>query len=469
MARNSGVLQAGNIDIMNAIRNGATLDYQRRIPATTQANMKDNIEAITSDRMVRNQFIDALVNRIGTVIARNTVWDNPLSVFKRGMLTFGDTIEDVITGLVQSKEYSFKHDYESDLFKRHNVDVRSIFHKVTREEYYAITVNDMALRRAFLDDGGLSEFVNTLMSAPTTSDNWDEYLLTVSLFRQFEEQNGFYKVQVPNLNTLSATDSDAKAMLKRVRAMSSKLKILSTKYNPAGMPVFARPEDTVLFATPEVVANLDVEALAAAFNMDRAQVAMRIIEVPAEHFGIANCQAILTTDEFFVIADTVLENTSQYNPVSLGTNYFLHHHEIISCSQFVPAIMFTSDTVSDPVVIAPANVALGTATVTDANGENVTSAMPGSNVKVSFPITGDNLDAYEIGVDYDVSGAKSDKTMINNDGVLSIGDDETGTPLTVTGTVTYRPIDTPGATPSSATREVTVTVSAARPAWPPRA
>ena len=108
------------------------------------------------------------------------------------------------------------------------------------------------------------------------------------------------------------------------------------------MPVWARPEDLILITTPEVVANINVSTWAAAFNLDKQQMEAQIITVPRSRINIDGAQAILTTKDFFVIADNLLENTSQPNPVSLGQNYFLHHWEVISASLFVPAVMFLS-------------------------------------------------------------------------------------------------------------------------------
>src|SRR5699024_10061840 len=98
--------------------------------------------------------------------------------------------------------------------------------------------------------------------------------------------------------------------------------------------------DLVLFTTPQFNATVDVDALAASFNMERSTLAGRQITIPEEHFGLDGAQAILTTKDFFVIRDRVLRNTSVENPVGLLKNYFLHHHSMISQSRFAPAVLF---------------------------------------------------------------------------------------------------------------------------------
>ncbi|PGO61690.1 hypothetical protein, partial [Bacillus cereus] len=55
-----------NIEILNRIRNDATSDYQRRIPAATKGSVADVVQHLTSYTPHFNEFTDALINRVGT-------------------------------------------------------------------------------------------------------------------------------------------------------------------------------------------------------------------------------------------------------------------------------------------------------------------------------------------------------------------------------------------------------------------
>lgn len=91
--------------------------------------------------------------------------------------------------------------------------------------------------------------------------------------------------------------------------------------------------------TPAVAASLSVEVLSSIFHVELAEVNVRQIIV--DEFPIPNTVAMLTTQDFFILQDTLYENTSFYNAETLATNYYLHHWEIVSASPFVPAILFT--------------------------------------------------------------------------------------------------------------------------------
>lgn len=441
MPRNlGGVRPFDNIEIMNRIRNDASYDYQRRIPDVTKANVTETVRGLMQYTPAWNEFTDALINRVGSYITRDISWSNPLAPFKRNSLQFGDTIEEVQAGLLRAYSYSPDREYgEKAIFGTEKPDVASQFHTVNRQEFYKITVNRDQLRRAFLDDSGLQTYLNQILQMPSTSDSWDEFLLTMSLIREYQNGGGFWHTKVPDLQTLSAPEADAKALIKRVQACAGNLKFIDTKFNAGKMPVWADPSDLILITTPEVMANINVEAWAAAFNLDRAQMSAQIIQVPYSRLDVDGCQAILTTRDFFVIADNLLENTSQPNPVSLGQNYFLHHWEVISASLFVPAVMFWTGADDEKVnVVTPTELELKPDAFKHADGRNVSSTdpmLPGENGYTAFTIAGNNLADQEIPVEWSISGNKSPRTRVYNDGVFVIGADETASSVNISAKI----------------------------------
>lgn len=419
-----------NVDILNAIRKNAGLDYQRRIPAATKANIQETISDLWDYAPSRNEFLDALINKIGLTLIKSQLWTNPLAKWKRGMLEFGDTIEEINAGLLEAKVYDANRDYlEKDIFGAEYPDVQSSFHKVNRENYYKLTVKEPLLRRAFLSENGLSTFVSNLMQTPATSDQWDEFLLTCSLLPEYDRNGGFFKINVPDLTTVTANGNDARYALRRMREMAGNLQFISTRYNASGMPIAATPDELELIITPEANAAIDVEALAGAFNIDKSAIPSRTTIIPKEHFGIDGAQAIMTTRDFFVMADQRLETTSAANPIGLFQNYFFHHWEVVSASRFVPAILFTTDA-STPYVIDDYPVTgLNALVLTDINGDTATNAVRGSAVIVTgSAITQGTNNA----VRYELSGNVSPRTKISQTGVLLVSIDEASESLTVT-------------------------------------
>lgn len=425
-----------NAFILNAIRKNATSDYQRRVPEATKANIQDNMSNIMNHMATRNEFLNALVNQIGLVKVRNLNWNNPLGVFKIGELEFGESIEEVQVGLVGSYVYDADRDHlEKALFGQHRPNVQAAIHKINRQEYYPVTVNNTMLKRAFAPGNahGLDALLNEIMASPTTSDNYDEFMAMCSLFPEYENAGGFFNVNVQDMSDLDVSnETSAKALLKKIRAYTGKLQYLSPHYNASGMHSAAKVDDMVLLTTPEAQASIDVDALAATFNTSLAEVQSRVITIPQENFGMPGTQAILTTSDFFVVADTHYGMTSQPNAVGLTENFFLHHHQIISASPFVPAIRFSLDA-GDTITLTDTPVTeIASTGLEDRDGNAVTSAERGDYVQVLAAAGTTPEGGVNDSVRLELAGAESPRTYLTNTGALYPALDESSEKLTVT-------------------------------------
>ena len=421
-----------NVDILNAIRSDARYDYQNMVPEATKANIQETISGIMSDNITRNEFLSALINRIGSTLVRDISWKNPLAVFKQGMMSFGDTIEEVHMDFIKPTIYEEQRDYlERDVFGQAPPPAKSAFHTINRKEKFKVTVNRDVLRRAFLSDNGLAEMISQVMTVAASSDEWSEFLYMTQLFRLFDEKQGFYRMQIGDMNVFESDKNKTDAALKALRVAANKMQYPTPAFNPAGVHSFARPEDLVLIATPEFKANVDVTSLSAAFNRPDAEAPSHIITVPGEALGMADTSAILTSRQFFVIKDLLLENRSISNPEGLYDNYWLHHWSILSASPFTPAIAF--GTKPNTVVVTPkpeTNAEIQAITVTRSDG-TASSIMPPGSVRQAT-ITWKTAPANKgYATDWYLKNAQSKGTKVTNDGVITIGIDEPEAYLTL--------------------------------------
>lgn len=434
----------GNEAILMALAKGGSLEYQNRIPEATQRGMREVLDTLTEFRPLWNEFVAGLIGRIGKVIVRNNSWSNPLKRFKKGLLQNGEQVQEIQHGLIKARVVSnARAGMEADIFGYSSPYVESNFHHRNHQVMYPITVNDDALRQAFLEDNGIASFLSGLMAVPLTSDEHDEFLLMTQLLKEYEKRDGFFKVHIENISGDKPAEADVKEFLRRIKEYKAKMMFISTLYNPANMPV-ASPDDFVLFITPEANSAVDVYALAAAFNVKFEEVPYRVVVIPKENMPSPKCQAILTTTDFFQVYDTMLESTSMFNPANVTTNYFYHHRGIFSASRFIPAIMFTTDT---GTVVVPAKEFViktipgfhlydaASVEVDQTSGKLSRGMLYQAEVdKPTFETPEPSAEEYEalnIGWVWEVEGAKSNKTAFMYDGVLRIGSDEAAEKLTI--------------------------------------
>ena len=171
-------LSANTVDILNVIRNNATHNYKDYVPEATEDI--DSIRAIGNIIMsmpnLQNEFISSLVNRIAMVLITSKSYDNPWRFFKKGLLEYGETVEDVFVNL--AKVYSFDQETaESEVFKREKPDVRTAFHTMNYQKFYKVTISDRELRQAFLSLDGVTDLIAKIVESVYTSANYDEFLV----------------------------------------------------------------------------------------------------------------------------------------------------------------------------------------------------------------------------------------------------------------------------------------------------
>lgn len=431
-------LQATNAQILDAIRNEAGLEYQRRIPSATQGDVASTIAALQGNRPHMNEFVDSLMNRIGHVVIQNRIWSNPLAQFKRGMMNYGDTIEEVYVNLLTANRFDPNASHE-DVFKRSKPDVKTLFHSIDRQDQYPVTIEDKMLRRAFLDETGLQTLVGSVLQAPYNSDYYDEYLIMRNLLTEFAKNNQFYKVQIPDVLTSTSLEADTKGAIRLMKEYANRFKFMNNRYNASGVDTFTPEEDLVVFINANFDATIDVEVLAAAFNMSKAEYMGRRHLI--DDFGIDGCMAILADRNIFMCADTLIEFTSIYNPKALGWNYWLNHHGIYSLSRFMNAVMFTVEAGTsaslETVTVSGVTVAIddGTKTYAELGGElhlaaTVTGATDPVGADIPIPqgvawaITGAN---YPLGIG----------TYIDAEGTLHVDPHEPNKTLEISATTTY--------------------------------
>lgn len=453
-------MATNNTTIMGRVYLSATNDFQQRVPDPTIAGIDATSKFLFKPNNGRylNEFIDTYVNRIGDQIIHNKEWENPLRVFKGAAMRYGSSIQESAFKWIKAHTYNIN---DSALTKISAPEAAVWYHSVNREDRYDITIEYPDLRQAFLDEYGLNRLIDAVLTVPRNSDNYDEYLCMINQIAYYEHNWGFFKHHVSAEPTDEAT---GKEFLRAVRAYASKLKFPTALYSPVsaeyGIPVFANPEELVLFITADAMASVDVDTLSSIFQLDKADIKYRTVIVP--ELPVPNAFALLTTDAFFVCEDFLYANESFYDPSTYSTNYFLHHWEIVSCSPFVPAILFTTDAATDVPTLTQA--------VTDVEITAASQELkPGETTQMTVKLVG-TITANDLGitvepnaVTWSVSGktaaadgepiALNSATRVDRLGVLHVqkSDLEAGNVLHVTGTTSY-------VNPSGATTQHTKTV-----------
>lgn len=438
-------LSATSVEILNAIRNSATQNYQNFIPIATPntESIKEIGAIIMQYPTLQNEFLNALVNRIGRVIVTSKMYDNPWVMFKKGMLEFGETIEDIFVNIAKPFQYD-PAVAETNLFKREIPDVRATFHIMNYQKYYKSTVSNDQLRQAFLTWQGITDLIAKIVDAMYTGANYDEFLTMKYMLAKHIINGHLYPVTIP-----AATAENAKEIAADIKGISNKFEFLSTDYNLAGVQTHSVKNDQFMIVNSIFDAVMDVNVLATSFNMDKAEFLGHRVMInsfglttgendrlallfaddptyvaitPEESTALNAIPAVLIDRDWFMVFDNFNNFTEQYNGEGLYWNYWYHVWKTFSVSPFANSAVFV------PTAAGVTSVSVSPKTATVNAGQN--ALFSATVVTTGFAPKA---------VDWSITGNVDENTRIDNSGNLFVSTGETATTITVKATSVFDP------------------------------
>lgn len=324
-----------SISILNNIRANASNEYQERIPEATQANIATVGNALQTYELLFNEFCSSLVNKIGKTIIETKLFNNKLAKFKSGTITNQQDVEEIFVEMCKA-EGSYNKNGPNPLGRRNPPEVEVLYHRMNRQDYYAISIGDIDFVRVFRSEATLDEFIAGLFNSVYSGAAYDEWLAMKNLIATYD---GYFDYEVPTI-TAATAESSAKQFVKTLRKAVNDLSFVSTAYNAAGVKTWTDRKDMVLMVNKDVVAEVDVEVLAKAFNLGKTDIEVTI-EVMDDFGDLTDTYGILVDRKWFRVWDT-LSTMRQQSPNAQGlfTNYFYHVHQILSASRFKNAVRF---------------------------------------------------------------------------------------------------------------------------------
>lgn len=354
-------LNASTIDILNTIRANATYEYQQLVPEIESANEIPRVgEVLYGYPALANQFINALVNRIALVRVKSATFNNAYAQLKKGYLEFGETVEEVFVEIAKAREFSAEK-AEAREFKRTLPDVRTAFHVMNWRAQYPVTIQDEDLRMAFQSINGVQDLIAKIIDSVYTAAEYDEYLLFKYLMIKAIAHGKMHPVSIG-----SGAMTDAAVAF---RGTSNMMTFLKTQYNASGVHTATPKSDQYIFMDAMYNAAYDVNVLASAFNMDKADFSGKLMliddwtsfdnarfeeirknsdmieEVTADELALLkDVKAVLLDGEWFQVYDNTIKFTEVYVSSGLYWNYNLNIWKTVSSSPFSNAIVFVADT-----------------------------------------------------------------------------------------------------------------------------
>lgn len=354
----NSVLNASTIDILNVIRQNASYEYQQSVPEVKVATDIPRVgEVLYGTPAFANQFINALVNRIAIVRMQSATFNNPYSDLKKGYLEYGETVEDIFVSIANAVEFSAEKAAKRE-YQRTIPDVRSAFHTMNWRVMYPVTIQDEDLKQAFLSMDGVQNLIGKIVDSVYTAAEYDEFLLFKYLLIKAISHGRMTPATIGDGTNLN----DAATQF---RGNSNLLPFISTNFNEANVKTNTPKDRQAIFMDALFNAKFDVNVLASAFNMDKADFMGRLYLIDNwasfdnERFEVIRAnsdgieavteeelavmdrvKAVLIDTNWFQVYDNNNKFTEKYVSSGLYWNYFYHTWKTISSSPFANAVVF---------------------------------------------------------------------------------------------------------------------------------
>lgn len=366
------VMSKTNLEILNQIHSNASMEYQTIVPDALGygGNVSD---VFTQYPTAKNEFINILTNQVVRSVVYSKVFNNPLQMFHGGKLEVGQSMEQLFVDMAEVKGFleMEQNDEVKDLISTSTPDVHALY--VSRNYAYKskVSISEEQLQGAFRSNEGLSQLVNHLASSIVSGIYYQEYKDMKAIINAHAQGKYLARIdasgkmvetqlsntilpngqsaKVVNVGEYSTEEAKGKAVTEAVRGLAGRLRFPSSEYNSAKVLTWSNPEDLVFITTPEMVAKLDVNVLAQAFNVSLAEVNVRTViidELPEQIApsaqalanGLtaqnANVYGILVDKSFIVAKDTINQTESMRIANHMKTNLFYHKQGIMSTCYF---------------------------------------------------------------------------------------------------------------------------------------
>lgn len=443
----------------------ASNDFQQRIPNPTissYANVVENLFAPLNNDLF-NEFC-GLLNGLNATYVDIKRFENPLRSLMKPAQQWGNSERHVAVKYLQAHAGRFD---DETLLKVEKPEFVEWFYSVGEPRRYEFSWSRQEMARAFAADGyGYDDLLNATVTQMLSTADYDRMQIMIQMFAEADNRmGGLYRY---NLSAAPTTESTGKELLTGIRAVAGRMKFPTMLYNHIDVPVFENSDTLILWVTPEVQANLDVQTLSAVFQLDKADIQYRVIMIP--EFPIPNVYAALTSEDFIYCRDFMsgLEPPF-YNPGNRTMKYYYWQNELLGVNPAANCVLFSTD----------ANTAIPTITLTpsaiefDPDSGNIEQGGTlQTHIFLRGTLSSTDNDTGRIGIEpdaatYEVSAddgngnavALNTRTYMDAYGVLHCQKSiAVGTVITVTATAAY--VNPSGST-SSYTDSFTATVVAA--------
>lgn len=332
--------------VFNVVRENMNEVYMNTLPSATEDNIQTISNILFNDayQPMLNDFVTNLINRIALTIVRNKTFNNPLAMLRKGSVPLGTDIQDIYENPAEAEQYELSNTEMAKLLTITDPDTHVAYYRRNRRDLYTKTISRENLQGAFVSWEKFEDYISAITTSLYSGNYIDEFKLTKALVDGAYDNN---KVIIETVNAVT-DETSAKAFIKKARALFNKMKFPSTEYNAYSkfsgakgkITTWTDEDRVVMIVTSDLMAEVDVDVLARAFNIDNTKFLGRVIEV--DKFENSEIQAVICDEAWFQIYENIMRFDEFYNARVMAWNEYLHVWQTYAICPFANAVVLAT-------------------------------------------------------------------------------------------------------------------------------
>ena len=309
---------------------------------------------ILNNTPVMNEFMSMLVNRIVYTQFMTKYFNNPLQVLEGDRIPLGYAGQEIYINPAKGRQYNV-NDF-AGLLQKYEADVKVQYTSVNTDLQYPVTVSRHKLKQAFVSWDTLDQFISELSNSLYNGAYIDEYQFSKGLVASAFKSNQAQYIKL----TSPTTEQTGKAFVKKLRETFLNMKTPSSSFNAWAkvggygreIITWSNPEDIVFLIRNDVLSNVDVDVLASAFNIGKAELMGNII--PVDNFDIyaddgtlaydgSNILGFIGDKSWFRIKRQDMYLDEFYNANNRTWQYYLNLTIMYNYSLFANGVVIATD------------------------------------------------------------------------------------------------------------------------------
>lgn len=350
-------IKAGLMTALNAMREVSVQNnglYHQYVPVIDgNTDIGAFATPILKYKGVQNEFMEVLINRIVETKINRVNMKNPLRMLMGSKMPVGYAGQEIFVNPATPTEYN-PNDLVG-LLEKYEADVHVQYYELNSDIQFKVTVTRHELKKAFTSWEKLDSFIDGIVQSLYNGANITEFNFTKRLVSAAYQNYTTPIMQVEGVSTKEQAD----AFLTQAQSMYYAMQFPSSQYNGTAATTPTKPITTmtdpskiVFLVRGDIMSYVNVNTLAAAFNIDKALLVGRVI--PVDNFDVYDPQSgakifdgssilgIIADETWFRIEESDFYLDMFYNANARTWSYFLNDTKSYSQNLFSNGVILAT-------------------------------------------------------------------------------------------------------------------------------